>query len=261
MRTKGSYLRTILGLAFLSTALSREAFAGTYKAWWLPPSVSSYGADLDKLFYIILAITSITFFLVQGTLLVFLIKYRSKPGRKAAFIHGNHKAEIIWTIIPALILAWLAFYQQSSWAYIKENFPLERDAFVVKATGQQFEWHFFYAGRDGTFDTSDDIETINQLHVPINKPILVKISSKDVIHSFFLPEFRVKQDAVPGLVVPTWFKAIKLGTYDIACAELCGLGHYRMKGFLNVLTPEDLDKKLNELYAEKEANTTADFWK
>jgi len=234
-----------------------DACAAKYTAWWLPPNASSYGPRVDKLFYIILAITGIVFFLVQATLIIFLIRYRHKEGRKAAYIHGHHTTEMIWTIIPALILVWLAFYQRGSWAEIKENFPPEKDAFVVEVSGQQFEWHFSYPGPDGQFDTDDDIETINQFHIPVNVPILLKLTSKDVIHSLFLPEFRFKQDVVPGMVIPAWFKAIKTGVYDVACAELCGLGHYRMRGFLNVHTPEKLEETLLELAAEEEEE---DLW-
>jgi len=231
-------------------AQATDAFSAKYTAWWLPPNVSSYGPEVDKLFYIILAITGVTFFLVQGTLIIFLVKYRYRKGRKATYIHGHHTAEIIWTVIPALILVWLAFYQRSSWAEMKQNFPPEKDAFVVEVSAQQFEWHFTYPGPDGKFDSGDEIETINQFHIPVNVPILMKLTSKDVIHSLFLPEMRFKQDAVPGLVIPAWFKALKTGVYDVACAELCGLGHYRMRGFLNVHTPEKLNETLAELAAE-----------
>ncbi|MBI4431112.1 MAG: cytochrome c oxidase subunit II [Candidatus Omnitrophica bacterium] len=236
---------------------SDSAWAAKYTAWWLPDNVSTFGTQVDKTFYIILAITTVIFFLVEATLLTFLIKYRNREGQKAKFIHGHHTLEIVWTIIPAAILVWLAFYQRGSWAEIKQNFPAEKDAFVVETSGQQFEWHFNYAGPDQQFGTADDIETINQLHVPVEKPVLLKISSKDVIHSFFLPEFRLKQDAVPGLVIPAWFKPLKTGVFDVACAELCGLGHYRMRGFLNVYTQSDLDTKLSELAQETEEE---DIW-
>lgn len=236
-----------------------NAFAAKYTRWWLPDNVSTFGQFIDRTFYIILAITSTVFFLVETTLLVFLFKYRSRPGRKATFIHGHHTLEIIWTIIPACILVWLALYQRTSWKEIKQHFPAEKDAFVVEASGQQFEWHFKYAGLDQQFGTKDDIEAINQLHVPVNKAVLLKLRSKDVIHSFFLPEFRLKQDAVPGLVIPVWFKATKTGVFDIACAELCGLGHYRMRGALNVDTQERLDQTLAGL-AKEAAEAQEDIW-
>ena len=244
-RKKGS----LIALSGVLLAPS-HALAAKYTAWWLPDNVSTFGSQIDKTFYLILAITTTVFFLVETTLLVFLIKYRSRPGQKATFIHGHHTLEIIWTIIPACILVWLALYQRNSWIEIKQNFPAEKDAFVVETSGQQFEWHFKYPGLDKKLGTSDDIETINQLHVPVNVPVLLKIRSKDVIHSFFLPEFRLKQDAVPGLIIPAWFKPLKTGVYDIACAELCGLGHFRMRGFLTVHTQEDLDKTLAELSQE-----------
>lgn len=239
--------------------VSSKAFAAKYTAWWLPDNVSTFGSQIDKTFNLILAITTAVFFLVEILLLIFLVKYRSKPGRKAKFIHGHHTLEIIWTIIPACILVWLALYQRSSWIEIKQNFPAEKDAFVVETSGQQFEWHFKYPGLDKKLSTADDIETINQLHVPVNVPVLLKIQSKDVIHSFFLPEFRLKQDAVPGLTIPAWFKPLKTGVFDIACAELCGLGHYRMRGFLTVHTQEDLDKTLAEL-AQEAGEDEEDIW-
>jgi cytochrome c oxidase subunit 2 len=251
--------KKILFVLALALLIPANAHAARYTAWWLPDNVSTFGQLIDNTFYIILAITTTVFFLVETTLLVFLFKYRNRPGRKAAFIHGHHTLEIIWTIIPACILVWLAFYQRSSWAEIKQNFPAEKDAFVVETSGQQFEWHFKYAGLDKQFGTTDDIETINQLHVPVNMPVLLKIQSKDVIHSFFLPEFRLKQDAVPGLVIPAWFKATKTGVFDIACAELCGLGHYRMRGFLNIHTQEKLDQTLTGLAAEA-AEAEEDIW-
>jgi len=112
----------------------------------------------------------------------------------------------------------------------------------VRVEPEQFAWNAQYAGPDGVFDTADDVRVINDLHVPIGRPVLVSLKSKDVIHSFFLPNFRIKQDAVPGIVTHLTFEATKTGTYDIACAQLCGLGHYRMRGELTVDSQKDFDK-------------------
>ena len=104
---------------------------------------------------------------------------------------------------------------------------------------------------DGQFGTADDVSTINQLHLPLGQPIMVNLSSKDVIHSFFVPEFRVKQDAVPGLPTRIWLEPIKQGQYEIRCAELCGLGHYRMKGFVTTEPLSDFQKWLVEAKANE----------
>jgi cytochrome c oxidase subunit 2 len=203
---------------------------------WLPESVSTFAPAIDRLFYIVLGITGVVFVAVQATLVIFLIRYRQQPGRRAAYTHGNVVAEIIWTVIPALILIWLAFYNQGAWAKVRGT-PPPADL-EVEITGEQFAWNIRYAGADGALNTADDITTINQLHLPIHQTVLIHLKSKDVIHSFFVPQFRVKQDAVPGMTGRLWVNAVKEGQLEIACAELCGLGHYRMRGFLTLESPE-----------------------
>ena len=106
----------------------------------------------------------------------------------------------------------------------------------------------------------DDVTTINQLHLPVDKPALIYLSSKDVIHSFFLPNLRVKQDAVPGLNVPIWFEATKTGKYEIACAQLCGLGHYRMRGFMTIMSEDDYAAWMDEEQALLAEGGGDDFW-
>ena len=101
---------------------------------------------------------------------------------------------------------------------------------TVEVTGRQFEWRLRYPGPDGSFDTPDDLFSVNELHVPVNEDILVQLKSADVLHDFFLPNLRVKQDAVPGMKIPVWFRATEEGVFDLVCAELCGWGHYKMKG-------------------------------
>ena len=107
--------------------------------------------------------------------------------------------------------------------------------------GKQFEWNITYPGADGRLGTADDFVKRNQLHIPVNTKVRATLESEDVIHSFFLPNFRLKQDAVPGMRIPIWFDATKTGTWEIACAELCGLGHYRMKGTVTVHTAEEFN--------------------
>ena len=198
----------------------------------LPESASTYAPKVDQLFWIILWITGFFFFLVQGCLLLFVLKYRSREGQKASYVHGNNLVEIIWTVIPALILLALTLASQKVWAEIRYPKQAPPASIQVEILAEQFAWNIRYPGPDGQFDTADDISTINQLHLPVGTPVQVNIRSKDVIHSFFVPEFRVKQDAVPGLPTRVWVEATRAGQFEIRCAELCGLGHFRMKGFV-----------------------------
>ena len=215
---------------------------------WLPESASTFAPAIDRLFYIVLAITGTVFVLVQATLLYFVVRYRGR-GRRATYTHGNTAVEIVWTVIPSLILIYLAIYSQNVWSSIRGTPPpydLE-----VEIVGEQFAWNIRYPGADGIFDTPDDISTINQLHLPVNQTVLIHLGSKDVIHSFFVAEFRIKQDAVPGLTGRFWVSATKTGNFDIACAELCGLGHYRMRGFLTVESQETFRQWLAKTLEEQ----------
>jgi len=221
------------------------ALAGALPIWMkLPEGVSSYSADIDWLFRLILWITGIIFVIVEALLVYFVIRYRHREGRRAHYTHGNNRVEVIWTIVPAVICVVLALLSRRLWADIKQRMP--EDAMQVEVTAEQFAWNIRYAGPDGKLGTADDILTLNQLHFPVGKKVVVTLHSKDVIHSFFLPEFRVKQDAVPGMTTKVWFDAAHVGNWEISCAELCGLGHYRMKGFLTADAPEDFEKWLAE---------------
>ena len=240
-------VRALRPALFLFAALAFVP-AGTAAALphWLhlPEQASTYAHEIDGMFHLIMWITGIIFVIVEALLLFFLWKYRHRPGRQAHYTHGNNRLEVIWTIIPALICVMLALLSRSIWTQIKERMP--QDALQVHITGEQFAWNFRYAGPDGKFDTPDDILTLNQLHFPVGKPVVATVTSKDVIHSFYLPEFRVKQDAVPGMKTRIWFEGNRVGAWEIACAELCGLGHFRMKGFVTVDSPEDFQKWLAE---------------
>jgi cytochrome c oxidase subunit II len=236
--------RRKLRAALLTLALATIPAAGTALPFWLhlPEGVSSYSGRVDGLFRLILWITGTIFVVVEFLLLLFVFRYRRREGRRARYTHGNNRLEVIWTIIPAFICVVLALLSRRAWAEIKQQMP--HDAMEIEITGEQFAWNIRYAGPDGKLGTADDILTLNQLHFPVGKPVVATLRSKDVIHSFFLPEFRVKQDAVPGMSTRIWFDATRVGHWEIACAELCGLGHYRMKGFVTVETPEEFQKWL-----------------
>jgi cytochrome c oxidase subunit II len=216
---------------------------------WLPEDVSTFGGEIDSLFYLIYYITAVTFILVTVLMIFFLIVYRQREGQRATYTHGNTTLEIIWTIIPAAILIVLSFMSVSTWAKVKRHAP-DSD-FELQVTAKQFNWEVVYPGADRQFDTSDDVKFDNDLHVPVNKVVRVHLGSRDVIHSFFLPNLRLKQDAVPGRTILVWFEATKPGKYELPCAELCGFGHSGMKGWLYVDTPEEYAKWAAENLAAK----------
>ncbi len=232
-----------------------------------PEDIGTYGKDIDSLYVVIMWLTTITFFLTEGLLFWFLFRFRAKPGAKAVYTHGNHRLELIWTILPGLILFWLAIYQMGTWRSIKIVRPDMKSGLVVQVMAKQFEWRFRYAGPDGKFATEDDVTTTNFLHVPVDTNVTVLLRSQDVLHSFFLPNLRLKQDTVPGLTIPQWFRAMKttdaarkeraaLGDagadkfeFEIACAELCGIGHTTMRGFLRVHEKDAFFKWIDGQYA------------
>ncbi|HXG53323.1 MAG TPA: cytochrome c oxidase subunit II [candidate division Zixibacteria bacterium] len=207
---------------------------------WLPEDVSTYGGEIDALFYLIYYITAATFLLVTVLMVVFLIAYRARDGRRATYSHGNTTLEIIWTIVPAAILVVLSFMSVSTWAKVKRETP--PTDFEVGVNAKQFNWEISYPGPDGRLGTADDVKFDNDMHVPVNRIVRLHITSSDVIHSFFMPNLRFKQDAVPGRTVIGWFEATKPGRYELPCAELCGFGHSGMKGWLYVDSAEDYAK-------------------
>jgi len=214
--------------------------------WILPHAVSSYAGDIDAIYYLILVITGIAFVVTEAALVWFLIKYRGRPGRQASYIHGNTKAEIVWTAVPAVTVVVIGLLSGSVWNSIKGRDSVPAGAIPIGVHAKQFEWNVTYPGADGQLGTGDDFTVRNQLHVPVDTPVVVHLSSEDVIHSFFIPAFRVKQDAVPGMHIRVWFKAMETGEYELACAELCGLGHYRMRAAVTVHTADDYQRWLSE---------------
>jgi cytochrome c oxidase subunit 2 len=216
---------------------------------WLPEDVSTYGSEIDYLFYVIYYITGAAFIVVTVLMVLFLIMYREREGRRATYSHGNTPLEITWTIIPAIVFISLSFMSVSSWAKIKRHAP--PSDFELQVTGKQFNWEVLYPGPDKKFGTEDDFKTDNDIHVPVNKVIRITLKSNDVIHSFFLPNLRLKQDTVPGRDILVWFEATKPGKYELPCAELCGFGHSGMRGWLYVHAPDEYQKWAQETWAQK----------
>ena len=215
---------------------------------WLPENVSTFGGEIDYLFYLIYYITGAVFILVTVLMVLFLILYRRREGRRAVYSHGNTTLEITWTVIPAVILVVLAFMSASTWGKVKRHAP--PSDFQIQVTAKQFNWEIVYPGPDRKLGTADDFQAENDIHVPVNKVVHVVLKSKDVIHSFFLPNLRLKQDAVPGRDILVWFEATKPGKYELPCAELCGFGHSGMRGWLYVDTPEQFEKWAKESWPQ-----------
>lgn len=215
---------------------------------WFPENVSTYGADVDHIFYLILYIVGAWFIATEAALLYFIIRYRRRPGQRAAYAPGNTVGQLAWILVPAAIVLLLDIAIDVAgarvWTRVKEDFPAADTR--VRVLAKQFNWEFTYPGPDGQFETADDLKLDNDLHVPVGKNIQARLTSKDVLHSFFIPNVRLKQDVVPGREIDVWFQVTKAGTYEIACAELCGFGHYTMRGRLIAHAPADYQAWVRE---------------
>jgi cytochrome c oxidase subunit 2 len=232
----------------------------------MPVAASAHANDVDSLISVVHWLM-LVLFVGWGAFFVFVLFRFRKGANPRADYHGakgkiSKMLEIAIVVVEAVLLV---FFAIPAWAKRVSNFPPDDKAVVVRVVGEQFAWNIHYPGPDGKFGRTDvslmaadnplgldksdpaakdDITTINQLTLPVDKPVLVHLSSKDVIHSFGLYEMRVKQDAVPGLDMPVWFIPNRIGDYEITCSQLCGLGHYRMRGFVNIRSQADYDKFL-----------------
>ena len=201
---------------------------------WLPEAASTYAQAIDEVFYIIYIITGLAFLLVTVLMFWFLLQFKARPGRRAHYSHGNVALELIWTIVPTLVFLGIFFYSQSTWSIIKYPTAFPEFDVHVRVVAKQFAWEFHYPGPDGEFDTDDDKMFDGEMYVPVNKVVGMTLRGADVIHSFFVPEFRLKQDILPRRDIPAWFNATQTGRFEVPCAELCGPGHSGMKGWVNV---------------------------
>jgi cytochrome c oxidase subunit 2 len=206
---------------------------------WLPKNVSSFGGDVDAIFSLIYSIVAVWFVLTYGAIIYALIRYRRRPGQRALYVQGETLRQYGWIlglgVIVLLLDVSIDVRGERVWEKIKGHLPAPE--VQVRVTGKQFNWEILYPGPDGKFDTADDRRIDEQLHVPVNKVVHVTLTAKDVIHSFFLPNLRLKQDALPGRRITLWFEATEPGEYPIPCAELCGTGHTGMLGRLIVHSP------------------------
>ena len=236
--------------------------------WWWPAEVSTYGENIDFLFILIAVMVLFFFVLTTGMLIWCVWRYSKRREDKAYFTHGSHRLEMIWTAIPAGLLIIIAFAQMSTWASIKFKGAIEGEPIFAEITASQFDWRFRYPGQDGRFGTLDDIESPYELVVPNDQKLVFNLRSRDVLHSFFVPMLRLKQDAVPGMTIPIWFEIDteelarqeaqrdeKGGhSFDIICAELCGWGHYKMSGRVRVVSRDEYESWMAEQAAAKFTN-------
>jgi cytochrome c oxidase subunit 2 len=215
-------------------------------ASWFPEDISKTGFEVDRLFWLAFGLTGVAFLLVAAVLAVCLLRFRARPGHRALYSHGD-SPRARWLTLGVALLVFLfidlnlAIHDHEAWKAAWGSPPDPAVALRVQIMPEQFAWNIRYPGSDGEFRTADDVTTINLLHIPTNRPVSVQLSSKDVIHNFFLPNLRTKMDAVPGMVTSLYFQAMRTGTFDIACAEHCGFGHYRMRGFLTVEPEEEFE--------------------
>jgi cytochrome c oxidase subunit 2 len=251
----------------------------------LPPLAAAHGAQIDNLIGWIHIFMLILFVGWGGFFLYTLVRFRKSRNPVADYkgVTSNRSTylEVAVAVVEAVLLIGFAI---PLWAARIGDIPAENESQIVQVTGEQFAWNFHYPGPDGLFGRTDiklldlqsnplgldrsdpaakdDVTTVNQLYLPVNRPAILRLRSKDVIHSFGVPEFRVKQDAVPGLTIPIWFiptittadMRTQMGNpefqYEIACAQLCGLGHARMRGFVTVQSAEEFQKWMEEAVAE-----------
>ena len=242
------------------------------------PIASDHGIVTDRLFWITMIVTGIVFIITQILLFYFSWKYQYKENKRALFYPDNSKLEVIWTVIPAIVLSILVFSGWKAWTDITSKAP--EDAEVVEVMGYQFGWEFRYPGNDnqlGDYDyrlidpvnmwgmdftdraAFDDFSSGTKLVLPKGKPILFKIRARDVLHSVFIPEFRLKQDAVPGMPTRFWFVPNKTTAemreelqdpdfnYYIFCTEVCGRGHFSMRKMIEVVEQDEYE----QWYAEQ----------
>jgi cytochrome c oxidase subunit II len=230
----------------------------------LPVAASAHAGEIDHMIVLVHWLMLIMFVGWGLFFLFVLIRFRRGANPKASYSGAKGKFAKGTEIAVGLVeVGLLIFYAIPAWATRVRDFPKDSEAVVVRVVGEQFAWNIQYPGADGKFgrtdiklvsadnplgldrndqDAKDDITTINQLNLPVDRPVLVHLMSKDVIHSFGLYEMRVKQDAVPGLSIPVWFIPNRVGEYEIACSQLCGLGHFRMRGFVTVQSADDYSK-------------------
>jgi cytochrome c oxidase subunit 2 len=238
---------TLLGisaaaLCTLAPAIARAQFLGGR-----PTDVSLDGHRGDWLFDVTTVSVTLLFVIMVAIMLGAVLLHRDKPGREAHYDNGIGRSHLMLTaaissviffgVDGVLLSSSYNSLHEAFWAYPTDNPKTVK----IEVLAQQWGWNVRYAGTDGKFNTADDILSWNDVTIPVDTPVMVKLKSKDVIHSFYLPNFRTKQDAVPGQITKLWFQATQTGDFEIGCAQHCGVNHYKMKGSLKIVKQADFD--------------------
>jgi cytochrome c oxidase subunit II len=209
---------------------------------------STYAGNIDFLIELIAVIVGFWFFLSIGIFFYFLYRFRRSASPKAEYISGELHHEKKWIhIAHNLVLVcdvFILIFAIKTWYHVKQQIP-ETDQ-TVQVIGQQWAWSFVHPGADGELNTPDDIKTVEELHIKVGDTYKFELTARDVMHSFSIPVFRLKQDAVPGRVITGWFEATETGTFDIQCAEMCGIGHGIMVARLVIHTSESFEKWVSD---------------
>ena len=253
--------RVLAVIIWIITLLSVLLFVSG--RWWFPAAISDHAPALDRQFMLTIIVVGLSFTAAQIGLGWMVWKYRDtgKSGDRAIYTHGSNRLEVLWTVITAFVFIALGVMGQSVWASLRLH-DAPPGSYSVEAVAQQFQWNFHYAGRDNKFgktdpkliddsalnfvglDSSDpaaaDDSVTSALAIPVNRPVELRLRSKDVIHNFWVPQLRFKQDLVPGMEIKVHFTANKIGKYELACAELCGQLHFKMKSYMLVLPEEEI---------------------
>jgi cytochrome c oxidase subunit 2 len=254
----------------------------------MPAAASAHAGDIDQMIVLVHWLMAVLF--VGWAIFFVFVLFRFRSGANPRADYTGAKGKLSKGIEVAIVVAEMVLlvgYAIPAWAKRVQQFPAESEATVVRVVGEQFAWNVHYPGADGKFGSSkpelvsadnplgldkndpdgkDDITTINQLNLPVDRPVLIHLSSKDVIHSFGVYEMRVKQDAIPGLQIPVWFiptvttaqmrQNLKnpMFDYEITCSQLCGLGHFRMRGFITIQSAADYQKWMADQLKDKAGN-------
>lgn len=268
----------VLGATLLPALAETQPLPNLY---WAPENVTVGGRQVDFLLNLIFWMTFVVFVVTQAVYIVYLVKYRRRPGVKAHYSHGNNFLEVVWTTTPTLIFLGLAIFSNRIWSNIHSEPPA--DALKVNISSYQFGWDMRYPGADGKLGSIEvaDISTDNkfgvpasdeagkddftstELVIPAGRAVHIYLNSRDVIHSFYVPAFRLYQDAVPGRTISwVWFEVVRPGNFELACSQLCGQGHFNMKAPIKVLSQKDFDewyqgkiKAAAQARAEKDAES------
>lgn len=248
-------------LFLLALVVDAPAEVRESNLYWAPEVATVGGQKVDTLLNFIFYLTATVFVLTQSVYIYYLVKYRKRPGSKAYYSHGNNKLEIIWTAIPTAIFIGLVIYSNRLWSELHSEPPA--DSIKIDVVSYQFGWDMRYPGADGQLGrvdvntysvdnkfglvkddpAGDDDFSSTELVIPVGKPVHIYLHSRDVIHSFYVPEFRLYQAAVPGRTIAwVWFETTRTGNFELACSQICGSGHYNMKAPIRVVTPEEFEK-------------------